>query len=245
MQLATLIHKKTIMALLAAAVLAVAAFSGSVTPANALVFAPGDAVLVIYGNSNEGYMKLGNFNNLVANGGSVNVSSILNTGGVSGTNPIQYTVVGNNGLTPMWFGSNVDIGQWTTTQKNQVLPTPYNTALINWAGVLGAENNPSQQIYSAASTDSFTHYLNPTGSNTLSGTLPSTRPGFSQIDNPLFLLERTGAASTLAGVATAMLSSQTGLFTVGAVPIPAAAVLFATGLIGLVGVARRLKEQPI
>jgi hypothetical protein len=44
-----------------------------------------------------------------------------------------------------------------------------------------------------------------------------------------------------------MLSSQTGLFTVGvnAVPIPAAAVLFATGLIGLVGVARRAKRLAI
>jgi hypothetical protein len=184
----------------------------------------------------------------VKNGGSWDVSGILNSAGVSGMNTIEYTVVGNFGTgtltpsAPMFFGSDADISSWSSTQKNQVLPITYNTNLTNWRGPLTQANDPSRTIYAKADPLlSYSLYLDPGGTDTFNGSIPGSRRGSADINNVLYLLERTGAASTLAGITTAMLSSQTGMFTVQAIPIPAAAVLFATGLIGLVGVARRAK----
>jgi hypothetical protein len=225
---------------LAVAAVAAAALTGSVTAAHALTFNTGDAVLVIYGNDNQGYVNLGNWNTLKTTGASINVSSILGAAGVSGANPIEYTVLGNLGaLTPLWFGNNVDISQWTTTNKNQTLPTPFNTALTNWRGQLTNANDTARTIYSSSDALlAYTTYFGTT--DTYAGAITGRR-GSTDIDNILYMLERTGAAGTLAGVTTAFLNSQTGLFTMApaAVPIPAAAVLFATGVIGLIGVARR------
>jgi hypothetical protein len=236
---------------MAVAVTVGAIIAGMPSKADALVFAPGDAVLVIYGNDNEGYMNLGNWNTLKTNGGSFDVSSILNATGVSGTNTIQYTVVGNAGstLVPMWFGNSTDISTWTSTNKNQVSPNTYNTALTNWAGALQAVNggagDPSKQIYGKGDSTSFHTYLNPQDNNLLAAAIPGTKRGSADIDSVLYLLERTGAASTLAGVANGFLNSQTQMFTVSAVPIPAAAVLFATGMIGLIGIARRTQRLAV
>lgn len=226
---------------LAIAAVTAAALTGSVTAAHALTFNTGDAVLVIYGNDNQGYLNLGNWESLKANGASIDVSGILSAAGVSGVNPIEYTVLGNNGgLTPMWFGNSVDISTWSTTQKNQVLPTTFNTALTNWRGQITAANDPSRTIYSKSDgLLSYSLYLDSGGTDTYNASIPSTRRGSADINNVLYLLERTGAASTLTGVTTALLNSSTGTFTVSAVPIPAAVVLFATGVIGLVGIARR------
>jgi hypothetical protein len=243
--------KRTVMAI-AVAVGAAVVVVGMPSKADALVVAPGDAVLVIYGNDQQGYLNLGSWNTLKANGGSFPVSGILNTPGVSGMNTIEYTVVGNFGTgtltpsAPMFFGTDTEISNWSVPNKNGVLPVTYNTNLTNWGGPLTQANDPTRTIYSKTDpTLSFSKYLDPLENDTLGGSIP--RRGSADINNVLYLLERTGAASTLAGITTAMLSSQTGLFTVGTVPIPvpAAAVLFATGLIGLVGVARRAKGLAI
>ncbi len=226
---------------LAVAAVAAAALTGSVTAAHAMTFNTGDAVLVIYGNDNQGYLNLGNWESLKTNGASINVSSILSATGVSGLNTIEYTILGNMGvLTPMWFGNSVDISQWTTTNKNQVLPNTFNVGLTNWNGQITTANDPSRTIYSKSDTLlSYSVYLDPGNTDTYNGSIPGTRRGSADIGNVLYLLERTGAASTLTGVTTALLNAQTGTLTVAAVPIPAAAVLFATGVVGLVGIARR------
>lgn len=231
----------------AVAAVAAAALTGTVTPASALVFNPGDAVLVIYGNSQEGYLNLGNWNTLRTSGGTFNVSSILGAAGITGANPVEYTIVGNSGaLTPMWFGNNVDISSWSTTQKNGVLPNTYNTALTNWRGQLTNAADPSRQIYAASDALSFNTYLDSGDTDTLNGSIPGSRRASTDIDQILYLLERTGAAGTLAGVQTAFLNSLTGQLIVGnaaPVPVPAAAVLFASGLVGLVGLARRTMSR--
>jgi hypothetical protein len=223
------------------AAVALAAVSVSV-PAHALVYNTGDAVLVIYGNEQQGYLNLGNWDTLKTTGGSFNVADILNTAGVSGVNPIEYTIVGNSGaLTPMWFGSNQAIGDWTSTQKTLMNTNAYNTANTNWRGQLTTAADPTRKIYAAADPLlAFSLYFGTTDSL---GGLTSVR-GSSDIDSLLNLLERTGAATTLAGVTTAFLNSTTKLLTIGGgqpapIPVPAAAVLFATGMIGLVGFARR------
>ncbi len=223
------------------AAVTLAAVSVSV-PAHALVYSPGDAVLVVYGNEQQGYLNLGKWDTLKASGGSFPVADILTAPGVSGANPIEYTIVGNSGApTPMWFGSNQAIADWTNTQKTLMNTNAYNTANTNWRGQLTTAADPTRKIYAAADPLlAFSLYFGTTDSL---GGLTSVR-GSSDIDSILHLLERTGVASTLAGVTTAFLNSSTNLLTIGGgvpapIPVPAAAVLFATGMIGLVGFARR------
>lgn len=232
------IFKRTAMAAVVAASLA-----SVVTPANALVFNAGDAVLVIYGNDNEGYVNLGNWDTLKTTGGTFDVSAILSAAGISGSSQVQYTVVGNSGVnTPMWFGNSVDISSWSTTNKNTLNVNTYNTLLTNWRGQLGAVNDAARTIYSASDPLlSFHTYLNISNTDTLGGTLNGRR-GSSDLDQTLYMLERTGGPATLAAATTGFLNSLTGQFIVGnaaPVPVPAAAVLFASGIVGLVGLARR------
>jgi hypothetical protein len=223
------------------AAVALAAVNMSV-PAHALVYNTGDAVLVVYGNEQQGYLNLGNWDALKTTGGSFDVKDILETPGVSGVNSIEYAIVGNTGApTPMWFGSNQAIADWTSTQKTLMNTNAYNTANTNWRGQLTTAADPTRKIYAAADPLlAFSLYFGTTDSL---GGLTSVR-GSSDIDSILHLLERTGVASTLAGVTTAFLNSSTQLLTIGGgqpapIPVPAAAVLIATGMIGLVGLARR------
>src|SRR5262245_33555189 len=65
---------KRIQQLMTVAALLLVVLAGTM-PAHALVYSPGDAVLVIYGNDNEGYLNLGNWNTVKVSGGSFDVSS--------------------------------------------------------------------------------------------------------------------------------------------------------------------------
>ncbi len=223
----------------AVAAFAFAALVGAL-PAHALVYSAGDAVLVIYGNEQQGYLNLGNWNTLKANGGTFDVSGILNTLGVSGANTIEYTLVGNSGATtPMWFGNNAPITDWTSTQKTLMNVNAYNTANSNWRAQLTTANDPARQVYAASDPLlSFSTYFFDTDS--LGGMIPNGRRGSSDIDSVLHLLERTGGSTTLAQIdKVGLLRSDTKQFVVAPIPVPAAAILFGSGLIGLVGIARR------
>jgi hypothetical protein len=226
----------------AVAAVAAAALAGPVTAAHALQFGSGDAVLAVYGNNTEFVVDLGNFQTLLSTG--VNLDLVSGAYGnvmaqVGGANTVKYTLFGgglSSGL-PVFFGSNAAIGTWTSSQKNGVLPSTLNNALINWSGNLAAASN-SAFLFTATDALSFSTNLNNAGSDSLGGSVPSGKGG-TAIDTTLNLLNRTGAASTLSQVGIATLSSSSGHFVVSAVPVPAAVVLFATGVIGLVGLARR------
>lgn len=225
----------------ATAAIAAAALTGPVTAAHALQFGSGDAVLVLYGNNTEYVQNLGNFQTLLSTGTTLNLSSIMAS--VGGTNTIKYTIVGNDAGVDFFFGDGSALSTWTSLQKSQVVPTNYNTGLTNWSGNLKAVND-TRSLIPATDALSFSTNIDPVGSGSLGGSVPSTKPAFSNIDSTLYLLSRgnTAAAGTLAQVGTAVLNSATGIFTIGpvaAVPVPAAAVLFATGVIGLVGLGRR------
>jgi hypothetical protein len=214
-------------------------------PAHALVYTPGDAVLVVYGNDAQGYLNLGSWNTLKASGGSFDVKDILNGAGVAGANPIQYAIVGNSGgNTPMWFGSNNAVDSWSSLQKTLLNVNAYNTANTSWRGQLTNANDAARQLYSSSPSDilSFTAHFGTTGN--LAGLIPNGQRGSSDIDTILHLLERPTDPNSLAGITTAFLNSTTKLLTFGGgqpapIPVPAAAILFATGMIGLVGFARR------
>jgi hypothetical protein len=216
---------------------AAAALAGPATAAHALQFNSGDLVLAVYGNGTEYVKNLGTISSVLSSGVDVN----LNTGGVltaiGPTSSLKYTVFGYQG-TAITFGDSAPIASWTTTQKNQVLP---NTLIVNLTNYLNGLSlaGDTRTLFPATDALSFSTNLNLSGGDTLGGSISSTHPAVANIDTVLNLLQRTGAASTLAQVGTGFLSSSTGHFVVSAVPVPAAVVLFATGVIGLVGLARR------
>lgn len=222
---------------LAVAAVAAASLAGSVTAAHALQFNTGDAVLVVYGNNTEYAQNLGSFSTLLSNGIDLDLSSFLPS--VGGANTVKYTIVGSTAST-IFFGNGFAASAWTATQKNQVLPNTYTNGLVNWSGPLGAAGD-TRSLFPVNDLLSFSTNLNGSGADTLGGSIPAARRGSADIDTILNLLQRpiSGAGSTLATVGTAFLNSATGRFTISAVPVPAAVVLFATGIIGLVGVARR------
>jgi hypothetical protein len=225
---------------LTVAAVAAAALAGPATAAHALQFASGDLVLAVYGNGTEYVANLGTISNVLSKGVDVNLGSILTTitpGGVAGANPIKYTVFGYSG-TAITFGDSAPIASWTTTQKNQILPATLINAMSLWGSELVTAAD-ARTLFPATDNLSFSTNLNAANSDTLGGSISSAHVAAVTIDSVLNLLQRTGGATTLAQVGTAMLSSSTGHFVISAVPVPAAVVLFATGLIGLVGLARR------
>jgi hypothetical protein len=221
---------------LAFAAVAAAALAGPVTAAHALQFSQGDAVLAVYGNATEYVANLGSFSSLVSTGADIDLSSILGTVGAGG-NPIKYTLAGYSG-TGIFFGDQSPASAFSSIQKNQVLPNVLISGLQNWSGPLAVAGD-ARSLFPVNDPLSFSTNLNASGADTLGGSVPSTHVGMATIDTVLNLLQRTGDASTLSTVGTALLSSSTGHLVVSAVPVPAAVVLFATGVIGLVGLARR------
>ena len=228
---------QSMMKRLAVVAVAAAALTGSVTAAQALQFNSGDAVLTVYGNNTEYAVNLGSFSTLLSTGIDLDLSSFLPL--IGGSNTLKYTIVGNTAST-IFFGDTFAASAWTATQKNQVLPNTYNSALVNWSGPLGSAGD-TRSLFPVNDALSFSSNLNPSGADTLGGSIPAARRGSADVDTILNLLQRpiSGAGSTLVTVGTAFLNSANGHFVVSAVPVPAAVVLFATGVIGLVGIARR------
>lgn len=222
---------------LAVAAVAAAALAGPATAAHALQFNAGDLVLAVYGNGTEYVKNLGTISSVLSSGVDVD----LNLGGVltaiGPTSSLKYTVFGYSG-TAITFGDNAAIGSWTGPQKNGVLPNTLINALIGYSGALGAAVDV-RNLFPQNDGLSFSTNLNAAGSDTLGGSINPVHKAMATIDTVLNLLQRTGDATTLAQVGTGFLSSASGHFVVSAVPVPAAVVLFATGVIGLVGLARR------
>ena len=220
---------------LAVATIAAAALAGPVTAAHALQFSQGDAVLAVYGNSTEYVTNLGSYSNLISTGLNLDLSNIL--GQVSaGGGPVKYTVFGATGAA-IFFGDKFPLAQWSSRNLGQLDPNVLVGGLTVWSGLLSSAGD-ARNLFPQNDALSFTTNLNASGANTLGGTTPSARPGYANIGETLYLMTK---ASPLAEVGTAMLTAQ-GQLQIGqiaAVPVPAAVVLFASGLVGLVGLARR------
>lgn len=230
-----------------AAAVAAAMFTGSVMSAQALQFnTTGDAVLVLYGNDTEYVQNLGSFANLATNAANIDLSSILGLNsptGPNGLNQIQYTIVGRS-ASQFIFGTANPITDFTAGNKSSLGTNSPNflSALNGWSQNLALAAD-SRSLIPQADSLSFSSFLDPSGGGTL-GMLPAGKQGFSTIDSVLYLLERNVGSGTtnnnsLAQVYLANIVNGHLMVTVSAVPVPAAAILFATGVIGLVGVARR------
>lgn len=227
---------------LAVAAAAAAALAGPVTSAHALQFSAGDAVLAVYGNGTEYVQNLGSFSNLVTNGLTLDLSTIMSQVSAGG-NPINFAIAGYNTTTApqdVFFGSRSAIGDWTAQNKNQMIPNTLASNLAGWDGLLNSAGD-ARNLFPQADPLSFSTNLNASGANTLGGSVPAVRGGFAPVGELMHLLQRTGGPTTLSEVSTAFLSAN-GQLTIGQIapiPVPAAVVLFASGLVGLVGLARR------
>ncbi len=181
------------------------------------------------------------------------LSAYLNTPGVIDTNPsdpaypVRYTVMGTqaNPLTGGFTGlggSNVNL-TGTVQSGNSAFPN----GLVNWAGNVNDTNAPnlipgqngavvdftntnSHSTRTGAAERLFNSYTAPMAAN-LGQLLHLIASDTELIDDPVVF---RGQA----------LLSANGIFMISGgelapVPVPAAAILFGSGLIGLVGVARR------
>jgi hypothetical protein len=224
---------------LVVATIATAALAGPVTSAHALQFTTGDAVLAVYGNGTEYVQNLGTMTNLVTNGLTLNLSNIMSQISAGG-NPLSYAIIGYNSNTNVMFGSRSAIEDWTVRDKNQVSANTLFGNTSGWGGQLNSAAD-ARNLFPQNDDLSFSTNMNASGGNTLGNAIPSVRGGFAPVGELLHILTRNGGPQTLteATIASLTAGGQLTIGQVAAVPVPTAVVLFASGLIGLVGLARR------
>lgn len=225
--------KRTVMATALAVATMVAGIAGQ---AQAFTFGDGDLVLAIYGNNTEALYNLGNFNTRLANGAtfSQDVSAGLTAAQV-GTNAVKYTL----------FGWDVSLPAGQLHAATAFAP-----------GSVGAANltnqfNPSVNMsflpaftgdtIAKSDSRSFSANLNTAGAGQFEGAWTVAMQG--TLDQVLNIVRGNVETNTFTQVGRVLLTAG-GQLTLGnpgpaAVPLPAAVVLFGTGLIGLIGVARR------
>ena len=241
------IVKRTVMAT-AFVVAAAAAVAGMPSNALALGFNFGDAGFFVYGGNDQRYENFGPNSALpTLEGTSVttrDISGSLSTLNVGASTGLRYSILGTSadGLNFYVSTPNDTI---TTSQVNNSFPVDASGNFLFWAGQHAAQtggaantyaNNPSTT--SAAALHSFTSILGTDGS--ISGGFNfNTHGTLGQLLN-IFRVNIDGEAASYVKVASAILSDSGQLtITPAAVPIPAAVILFGTGLVALVGIARR------
>lgn len=253
--------KKAVLALAGAAVMVTGAMSQS---AQAFTVTEGDLVLVMYGNrtSGEGTEALINLTSLTGldmhqlttgtTTTTVDVSAYLNAAGIRDLNPaspaypVRYSVLGYQ-ADALTGGFSVKAGS-STNLNGGPGGSVGNTANIfdNWANLVTDGNAPNLipgqngAVVSFGFAQSYTNRF---------GTAERMASGFSasmaaNLDQLLYIVKGDSeTGDPLMGMGQAMLSAN-GVFQItggqlAAVPVPAAVVLFGSGLIGLVGMARR------
>ncbi len=223
--------------ILAAALTVLTAFAGMVGQAQAFSFTDGDLVLAIYGNNTEALFNLGKANTLLAPGSqptSLNVQAGLQAAGV-GTNPVRFAMYGHESVSELalWAGTKVAPGNINAAQLGLTNQFGFSIGQSALGGFTG-------DTIAKADTQSFSTNLDPSGDSNMAGTWPVAMFGNPGDNLNILKADLNTNLFTQVGVATL---GPGGLFTIGLggnpIPLPAGVVLFGTGLIGLVGIARR------
>lgn len=236
--------KRTVAAVAAMSALVVGSLPSK---ALALDFPFGDLAFLVYGGNTERYENLGNSTAVLESTTTITTRNIgadlplLSQGADLG---LTYALIGtHSNFLDAYFSS---LSPTLTPQQVQnSLADNAGSNFLFWAGQHGAQtggnanplaNNPS--FTSKAAPHSYTSMLGITG--TVGGLLGFTT--HAALDQPLtiFRVNVDGETPVFTPVATALLTGDGHLtITPNAIPVPAAVVLFGTGLIGLVGIARR------
>lgn len=240
--------KRTVLAT-GLAVAAAVAVVGEPSDVFALGFNFGDLGFFVYGGNDQRYENFGTGSSAPVLLGSSettrDISGNLTTLNNGATTGLRYSIIGTstNGLTFYVSSPNATI---TSAQANNSFAANAQGEFLFWGGQHAAAtggvgsplaNNPS--ITAASAPHSFTSILGTAG--VINGQLGfNTHGSLGQLLN-IFAVNVDGASpETYTKVATALLTAGGQLtITPAAVPVPAAVILFGTGLIGLVGIARR------
>ena len=211
--------------------------SGVASQAQAFSFNDGDLVLAIYGNNTEALYNLGAANTLLAPSGSpttLDLSAGLAAAGV-GTNPVRYTIFGHDFVGPNVFaGTKFAPGQINAAQLGLTVQLEASISMQAQGGFSG-------DTISKADAKSFSSNFNANGAGNFGGTWPVAMQGAP--GDILNIMQGDAGTGTFTQVGRVLLGPN-GLLTIGnpgpnAVPLPAGVILFGTGVIGLIGVARR------
>jgi hypothetical protein len=219
---------------------------GAATDAKALEFGNSDLVLAVFGNGTQYLQNLGQVGSFFTTGSTATISiGASNVTAVSGTNPVNWALVSfsydesTGEATTLAASVTKNLSAFTPTELSQVsIINAWNSAGV-WSGQSAAVPGSSQLIL-ASDPNSYTNVFGTDGSMA-SGFPVSTQGAFNSV---LAVLQGDAATNGLLQLGSAMLLADgtltlSGMPGTAPIPVPAAVVLFGTGLAGLVGVARR------
>jgi len=231
----------------------------SAAEAQALQVASGDLVLALYGNGQEYYRDLGQASSIRSSGNqlSVNMNSPLNPlSATTGSEPVLWTLLSGQGTTQLTTFINT-ASQFTAAEtiasgsNNGVAAA--NSSITGWRNALNTTTGPGTELVLAASdpasfTTAFTIGGNLNGNFTGGGLAGPVGSLLNIIQGQA--RTATGDTNVLTDIGRAVLGANGQLQICGgggcgiaAVPLPAAVVLFGSGLIGLAGIARRRRGK--
>jgi hypothetical protein len=245
----------------------VSGLEGMAPEAKAFQFNNGDLVLAIFGNNTEFYYDIGTKSSLLSPGAqtTIDISALAGLpfspgAGVVGGAQTQWTIIGRNQVaaSPSANGIFVYAGSQNDSTNITILPgiSATNTRIQGWNSSLNTSTGstpvgPGAQVF-LDSTDpaAFTNSNNFDLDGTLGGSWNAGGMKGS-VGDLLNILEgrarnELGQTNVISDAGRAILLASGQLTICGgggcslaAVPLPAAVVLFGSGLIGLVGIARR------